>query len=66
MDNLLLLPPVLGVVGLVAAFVIYRMIVAYPAGSGLVAEIAEQILSIVDPLLPFVPRGYRTKPETVS
>ena len=30
------------------------------------AEIAEQILAIVDPLLPFVPRGYRTKPETVS
>ena len=30
------------------------------------AEIAEQILAIVDPLLPLVPRGYRTKPETVS
>ena len=43
MDNLLLFPPVLGVVGLVAAFVVYRMIMAYPAGTGLVAEIASEI-----------------------
>ncbi len=43
MDNLQMVPPALGVVGLVAAFIVYRMIKAYPAGTGLVAEIAEQI-----------------------
>ncbi|MEX0899660.1 MAG: sodium-translocating pyrophosphatase [Gammaproteobacteria bacterium] len=43
MDNLQMVPPALGVVGLVAAFIVYRMIKVYPAGTGLVAEIAEQI-----------------------
>ncbi|MCA1799024.1 MAG: sodium-translocating pyrophosphatase [Xanthomonadaceae bacterium] len=43
MENLYLLPPLMGVIGLIAAFLVYRMVASYPAGSGLVAEIAEQI-----------------------
>lgn len=38
-----LLPPLLGVVGLIAAFIVYRVVKKYPAGEGLVAEIAEMI-----------------------
>lgn len=41
--DLLMLPPALGVLGLAAAFVIYLIVSRYPAGDGLVAEIAEQI-----------------------
>ena len=43
--DMLMLPPLLGVVGLVAAFIVYRIIKKYPAGEGLVAEIAEEIHS---------------------
>ncbi len=41
--DLLLLPPALGVVGLVVAFIIYRIVKSYPAGEGIVAEIADAI-----------------------
>ncbi len=41
--DILLLPPILGVVGLFAAFVVYRIVKAYPAGEGLIAEIAAAI-----------------------
>ncbi len=37
------LPVVLGVIGLVAAFIIYRIIMSYSAGSGKVVEIGEEI-----------------------
>jgi K(+)-stimulated pyrophosphate-energized sodium pump len=43
--DVLLLPPILGGVGLLAAFIIYRIVKAYPAGDGAVAEIAESIHS---------------------
>jgi len=43
MTSSALLPISLGVLGLAAAFLIYRMILKYPAGEGKVAEIAEQI-----------------------
>ncbi len=42
MDQLLI-PPILGVLGLVVAFVIYLVISRYPAGEGLVEEIAKEI-----------------------
>lgn len=38
-----MLPPLLGVLGLAAAFVIYLVVTKYPAGEGLVAEIAAEI-----------------------
>jgi K(+)-stimulated pyrophosphate-energized sodium pump len=41
--NMLLLPPILGGIGLVAAFIIYCIVKRYPAGEGVVAEIAEAI-----------------------
>lgn len=41
--DLLLLPPVLGLLGLAAALIIYKIILKYPSGDGLVAEIAEEI-----------------------
>ncbi|WP_423898246.1 sodium-translocating pyrophosphatase [Candidatus Pelagadaptatus aseana] len=41
--DMLLLPPLLGVVGLCAAFVIYRIVKKHPAGEGLVTEIADAI-----------------------
>ncbi|MCI0507654.1 MAG: sodium-translocating pyrophosphatase [Gammaproteobacteria bacterium] len=37
------LPPVLGVVGLVVAFIIYNIVKQYPAGEGKVVEIGDQI-----------------------
>ena len=37
------LPVIMGVVGLVAAFVIYRLVASYPAGEGKVADIAIKI-----------------------
>jgi len=43
--NLMYLPPLLGIVGLLAAFVVYRLVKRYPAGEGKVAEIAEAIHS---------------------
>ncbi|MEL7399584.1 MAG: sodium/proton-translocating pyrophosphatase, partial [Pseudomonadota bacterium] len=42
MDTLVL-PPVLGVFGLIAAFVIYGIVKKYPAGEGAVTEIADAI-----------------------
>ncbi len=41
--EVLFLPPILGGVGLVAAFVFYLIIIRYPGGDGLVAEIAQEI-----------------------
>jgi len=38
-----LIPVVLGVAGLVAAFLLYKMVLRHPAGSGKVAEIGEAI-----------------------
>ena len=37
------IPPVLGLLGLAAAFMVFRIVAARPAGEGRVAEIAEQI-----------------------
>ena len=53
--DVLVLPPLLGVVGLVAAFVIYGVVKRYPAGEGLVREIAD---SIHDGALVFMRREY--------
>lgn len=41
--DLLLLPPALGVVGLVVAFIIYQMVCKYSPGEGAVVEIADAI-----------------------
>jgi len=41
--DVLLLPPILGGIGLLAALILYRVVKSYPAGEGLVAEIAEAI-----------------------
>jgi K(+)-stimulated pyrophosphate-energized sodium pump len=41
--GLLLLPPALGVVGLVVAFIIYKMVCKYSPGEGAVVEIADAI-----------------------
>ena len=41
--DLLLLPPILGGCGLVVAFIIYQIVVKYPAGDSLIAEIAAEI-----------------------
>ena len=43
MTNLLALPPALGVLGLIIAFVIYRMVLREDAGDGLVKKIGDQI-----------------------
>jgi len=43
MSNIQYLPPVLGVLGLTAAFVIYSMVKKYPAGEGKVVEIGTAI-----------------------
>ncbi len=53
--DVLLLPPILGGIGLLAAFVIYRIVKAYPAGEGAVAEIAE---AIHDGAMVFMRREY--------
>ena len=37
------LPPILGVVGLIVAFIIYNMVKQHPAGEGKVVEIGDQI-----------------------
>jgi K(+)-stimulated pyrophosphate-energized sodium pump len=37
------LPVILGIVGLLAALLVYKMVLKYPAGEGKVADIAEQI-----------------------
>ena len=41
--NILWWPPILGVVGLLAAWLVYRIVKSYPAGSGEVREIADVI-----------------------
>jgi K(+)-stimulated pyrophosphate-energized sodium pump len=41
--SLEVIPPVLGVLGLFAAFVLYRLVLRYPEGKGSVAEIAQEI-----------------------
>ncbi len=41
--DVLFLPPILGGIGLLIAFVIYLVVVKYPAGEGAVAEIAAEI-----------------------
>lgn len=41
--DVLLVPPILGGLGLVTAYFIYLVVVKYPAGEGLVAEIAAEI-----------------------
>lgn len=41
--NHLLIPPVLGVVGLVVAFILYRVVMSYPAMEGKPSEIAKLI-----------------------
>ena len=43
MTNLLVLPPALGVLGLIIAFVIYQMVLRNDAGEGLVKKISDQI-----------------------
>jgi len=43
MTNLLALPPALGVLGLIIAFVIYQMVLRQDAGDGLVKKIGDQI-----------------------
>jgi K(+)-stimulated pyrophosphate-energized sodium pump len=45
MDYTLYLPPALGVIGLFAAFIIYKIVVSYPSGDGVVAKIGAQIHS---------------------
>ncbi|MGS2724009.1 sodium-translocating pyrophosphatase [Porticoccus sp. GXU_MW_L64] len=42
-DNPALLPPLLGVVGLIIAFFIYRIVVRYPEGEASIKKIADQI-----------------------
>jgi K(+)-stimulated pyrophosphate-energized sodium pump len=41
--SLEVIPPILGVLGLFAAFVLYRLVLRYPGGEGSVAEIALEI-----------------------
>jgi len=43
LTSVALIPVVLGVLGLIAAFGIYRVVLKYPAGTGKVAAIAELI-----------------------
>lgn len=53
--DVLMLPPILGGIGLFAAFVVYRVVRSYPAGEGAVAEIAA---SIHDGAMVFMRREY--------
>ncbi len=43
MNQSILIPPVLGVLGMVAAYFIYMLVRSQPAGEGKIADIAEQI-----------------------
>ena len=48
LTSVALIPVVLGVLGLIAAFGIYRIVLKYPEGTGKVAAIAELIhLSLI-------------------
>ncbi|MGH1370667.1 MAG: sodium-translocating pyrophosphatase [Cellvibrionaceae bacterium] len=53
--DMLLLPPILGGVGLLAALIIYMIVKSYPAGEGLVTEIAD---AIHDGAMVFMRREY--------
>ncbi len=53
--DMLLLPPILGGVGLLAALIIYLIVKGYPAGEGLVTEIAD---AIHDGAMVFMRREY--------
>ena len=41
--NIYLIPPIMGGIGLIAAFFLYTLVMRYPAGEGAVLEIAEDI-----------------------
>ena len=43
MSSIAVIPVILGVVGLLAAFAVYRSVLSYSAGTGKVAEIGEKI-----------------------
>ena len=43
MSSYALVPIVLGVIGLLAAFIVYRAVLSFPEGTGKVADIANQI-----------------------
>ena len=43
MNNFLALPPMLGVIGLIIAFIIYQMVLKHDAGEGVVKKIGDQI-----------------------
>ena len=43
MDTVLLVPPLMGVLGLIVAFLIYGAVKKYPGGEGRIAEIAREI-----------------------
>ncbi|PHZ84986.1 sodium-translocating pyrophosphatase [Paremcibacter congregatus] len=43
MADLVLYPPILGLVGLLVAFILYRMVVSYPEGTDKVRKIGDQI-----------------------
>ena len=43
MSSIALIPVVLGVVGLLAAFIVYRSVLSYSPGSGKVVDIGEKI-----------------------
>jgi K(+)-stimulated pyrophosphate-energized sodium pump len=53
--DMLLLPPILGGIGLLAALIIYFIVKRYPAGEGLVTEIAD---AIHDGAMVFMRREY--------
>ena len=53
--SLTLIPPILGIVGLIAAFVIYLLVKRYPEGEAKVREIAQQIH---DGAMTFMRREY--------
>ncbi len=53
--DVLLLPPILGGIGLLAAFILYRIVKGYSSGEGAVAEIAA---SIHDGAMVFMRREY--------
>ena len=43
MSSVALIPVILGVIGLLAALLVYRSVLAYSAGTGKVSEIGEKI-----------------------
>ena len=43
MSYVALIPVIMGVIGLLAAFLVYRSVLAYSAGTGKVSEIGEKI-----------------------